>query len=516
VLILGNRKFLSKLSNIPQAFRQDVFFSYEDAYYRPLLTISFILDAQLPFALYPSPKPSPQRGEGRVRGRGQGKGFSYHFTNIVIHLLAACLLFLLLIKLKYREGLALFFSLIFTVHPVLTQAVAWLPGRNDSLLAVFILSSFIFFLNFLENKRWSHYIAHMLFFALALFTKESALALVLLCPLVYVIASPPKAGEAISMGLLRRPSLRLGFLAMTVAGYLPVIAVWLFLRNAALTNPIQMTVLSAGKSLLNNLPALVQFVGKIIFPFNLSVLPIIQDTTFVYGVIAITLTLIALIFTKNKRNSFIIFGLAWFLLFLLPSFIRPNSSVIADFLEHRIYLPLVGFMIILLETDLIKNLYVNRKRLLIPGALFIFIFSFITLNHSKNFRDRLSFWQNAALTSPHSPLARRNLGAMYYLDGELNKAEQEYRASLELNPYEPMAHNNLGLIYLKRGELNKAEQEYKREIAINPRYDDVYFNLGLLYYIQGRIEEAEEAWKKALEINPSHKDIARIRDSKKI
>ncbi|UCD55136.1 MAG: hypothetical protein JSV93_06410, partial [Candidatus Omnitrophota bacterium] len=142
VLILGNRKFLSKLSNIPQAFRQDVFFSYEDAYYRPLLTISFILDAQLPFALYPSPKPSPQRGEGRVRGRGeQGKGFSYHLTNIVIHLLAACLLFLLLIKLKYREGLAIFFSLIFTVHPVLTQAVAWLPGRNDSLLAVFIFSS---------------------------------------------------------------------------------------------------------------------------------------------------------------------------------------------------------------------------------------------------------------------------------------------------------------------------------------------------------------------------------------
>lgn len=200
------------------------------------------------------------------------------------------------------------------------------------------------------------------------------------------------------------------------------------------------------------------------------------------------------------------FGLIWFSLFLLLAFIRPNTEIVADFIEHRVYLPMIGFIVLLLEIDFIKNLDFRKKSNLTAIILLLLSLSLINFNHSKNFRDRLSFWKNAAQNSPHSPLAHRNLGAMYYLDGLPDKAEIEYRRSLELNPYERMAHNNLGLIYANKNMLKEAEAEYRMEIRINPRYDTVYFNFGLLYFKQRKFKEAESMWKKTLELNPDYID----------
>ena len=100
-------------------------------FYRPMIGLSFMLNAYL---------------------CGQNP-FAYHWTNILIHLLNGCLVFCLLKKLGYVLELAFSFALIFTVHPALTQAVVWIPGRTDSLLAVFSLLSFIFLLDYLHQKK---------------------------------------------------------------------------------------------------------------------------------------------------------------------------------------------------------------------------------------------------------------------------------------------------------------------------------------------------------------------------
>ena len=128
VWVLDYQWFLKNFSNSLQVFRRPDIVS--GLFYRPLLNLSFIISAQMSGS-------SP---------------FAYHLTNILTHLLAASLFFSLLNKLNYSRELSFLFSLIFTVHPVLTQAVVWIPGRTDSLLGVFVLTSFIFFLNFLKTK----------------------------------------------------------------------------------------------------------------------------------------------------------------------------------------------------------------------------------------------------------------------------------------------------------------------------------------------------------------------------
>jgi tetratricopeptide (TPR) repeat protein len=271
-----------------------------------------------------------------------------------------------------------------------------------------------------------------------------------------------------------------------------------------LRNSTGITLPEMIKSVWLNLPAVIQFLGKIFFPFNLSVLPIMQDTTFVYGIIAAILLFLLIFFTKNKRWNFILLGFGWFLAFLLPSFIRPNSALVADFIEHRLYVPIIGIFIILLETDFIRKIDFKKRSAQIAIGFLIILFCIITLVHSRSFVNRMTFWENAAQNSPHYPLAHRNLGAMEYLNGDLINAEKEYKIALELNPLEEMAHNNLGLIYANENKYAEAEDEYKKEIAINPYYDDVYYNLGLLYWQEKKYDDAIADWKKTLELNPNY------------
>lgn len=470
VLVLYHQDFLANLTNIFRSFLADVFHinNSSASYYRPLLTISFILDYQI----------------------GGATPFVYHFTNVILHILSSYLVFIFLCKLNYQRTISFLFSIVFLVHPALTQAVAWIPGRNDSLLAVFILSTFIFFTNYLKDGKTSSLLWYLTFFCLALFTKESGvLALTIMLYYLYFIYKENK----ISFN-------RFYFFV----GSIGVIELWAISRNFVLKSEGTMALIDMTKSVYFNLPAVIQFMGKIFFPFNLSVLPIMQDTTFWYGIIAIVLLAVLLFFTKTKRWIFILLGCGWFLAFLLPSFIRPNNTINADFIEHRLYVPIIGVFIILLETDVIKKIDLTKKSTLIIIGFLLLMFTIITIMHSRNFADKIAFWKNAAQNSPHLPLAHLNLGAMEYLDGDMDNAEKEFNIALGLNPKARMAHNNLGLIYISQNKLAEAENEYKKELQINPYYDNAYFNLGSLYWRQQKYDEAKRCWKSTLIINPNY------------
>jgi len=470
-LILDNQSFLSSPSNLLQSFREDVFHiaNHSASYYRPILTISFMSDYQM----------------------GGTNLFVYHLSNILFHLLSVCLLFVFLCKLKYKKSISFLVALIFLIHPVFTQAVAWIPGRNDSLITVFILASFIYFINFLERKDKKNFILHLLFFALAIFTKETALfALPLFVFYTYFLSQKKNKPSKIKV----------------LFAWLIVLIVWFVLRELTLNSSFSGGIIEMIKSIIFNLPAMVQLIGKIIFPFNLSVLPIIQDTTFIYGFITLIILGVLFFLKKDKRWNYIIFGLLWFFLLLLPSFIRIGENLFPDFIEHRLYLPAVGFFLILLEVNPFKNW---RKNDVFYSVILgvVILCSSLTFFHSLNFRNKNAFWENAVENSQHYPLAHRNLGAMYFLDGDFDNAAIEFRQTLEINPNEEMAHNNLGLIYFNREKFDKAEEEYNKEIEINPFYDNVYYNLGLLYYKQGRIEETISAWERAFEINYKNLDV---------
>jgi len=207
-------------------------------------------------------------------------------------------------------------SLVFASHPILNQAVAWLPGRNDSLLALFVLASFITLQFYFENGKKVFLWLHFFSFFLALFTKESAIFV----PFLIILYS---------LWFLKEKKFLARIWPVLFLGWGVIFTIWIYLRSIALSgsplggyNPVDLF-----KAIFTNSPAILLYLGKVILPFNLSTLPTLVDSTLIYGWVALFLILVLILVSKNKDWKLIIFGLGWFLAFLLPSFIRVGGFV---------------------------------------------------------------------------------------------------------------------------------------------------------------------------------------------
>ena len=152
-------KLVSNFS-FPELFKVDALASYDGAqFYRPLQVISLAIDAKI----------------------FDGSAFGYHFFNVLFHVLTCCSLFVLLQKLNFSKINSLFSAVLYSVHPLFTTAVAWMPSRGDLLIALFGVLSFITLIEFFEKKKILFGFLHALCFALALLSKESTI----LFPVIY-------------------------------------------------------------------------------------------------------------------------------------------------------------------------------------------------------------------------------------------------------------------------------------------------------------------------------------------
>lgn len=471
LLIVQNADYLKQPSTLFDAFEHDVFYNpsspHEGAnvYYRPLLTISFMWDAAI----------------------GGQHPFIYHLTNIIVHITNSVLVLYLLNSLAIPPLPSFWGASVFAVHPLLSQAVGWVPGRNDSLLALFVFSSIIFFIRYLRTFRAVDLLLHVLFFMLGLFTKESAIAtpfITFTYFLVYV-----KKRE-----IHRR-------LWWTVPLYVIALAIWYPLRAGVVgQSKVDLSSFSLMGSFIRNFPVYFQVLQKLVIPLNLSLLSTPEDTNYVTLLIAAVVLSGLFFFTPSVSRKKVLFGFLWFNAFLLPTFL---VHILTGF-EHRVYLPMVGFLIMLFETDLLRELSLKRSyRLYLSGAFLALLF-IVNLSHLRSFENGFEFWKKAAASSPHSSLAKLNYGAHLAEQGKLDEALKAYLEGIKINHAEPKLHNNIGIIFARTGKLDLAEQEFKKEIELSPRYSDAYFNLGVLYSEKGDWPRMQEMWLKTLEIDPHH------------
>ena len=462
-LIIGNQNFISQPKNFFEVFKHDVNFpSGFSPYYRPIVTLSFMADAFI----------------------GGLNPFYYHFTNLLLHIAASVLVFYLFINLGYDSKISLFSSLIFSVHPALNQAVAWVPGRNDPLLMIFLLLSFLSFIKLMDRPKYLILAGHISLFTLAVFTKETAIAL----PLILISYTY----------LLKRKSWVFKY---AIGSWAASMGIWYFLRQAILQTKdlVSQDIL---KIIFSSLPAMSFYIGKIIIHYGFSVLPTLKDSNIWFGLVSI-LILSAMLF-RNGISRRIIFGLTWFILFLLPSLISYDYESRVVFLEHRLYIPIVGFLIVLMEIQWIKIFPWLKNKIRIVSVSVIVVLSLLSIVHLQYFKNRLNFWLSAVAGSPNLARAHNGLGTAYIVQNELDKAQAEYLKAIDLNSQEKKIHNNLGVVYSRKKLYQLAEEEFKKEIEINSSYETAYYNLGRLYAVNDKFKEAEFYWLKSLEIDPNY------------
>ncbi len=474
-LIVKDYSFLQHFNNIPKAFTQGVFQlpNQKDtlaSYYRPVMTLSFMVDAHLSntSGTYPNPLP-------------------FLKANIFYHGLACILLLLLLLQLQVARLPSLLLTLIFAVHPLLNQAVAWIPGRNDSLLAIFILLSLLSLIKYRASKKGRTFALHILFFLLALFTKENA---VLFIPAIFILLR----------SVFKEPFTNPLYKKLVLA-YLLCIIPWLLIRQHALAlNNSHSSAKSMLHSFISNSPYFIQYAGKAILPFNLSVFSTAADTNYLIGLAAILLVGAFLFFSKQKKMALVMFGLLWFLLFLIPSFFSGFSG-----LEHRAYLPLIGIILILSQVDMVKNagiLPVNSKAGLVLLLITVVEFYSVSASRLPIFHDRFSFDKSAVETSPKAVLPCMYLAQHYEQIGDYQHAIEAYREALKRDSTVENAHSNIAGEYIHLNDYPDAEKELRKELYFHPNNNVAVFNLGLVVF-QGDSNERDGValWKKSLAID---------------
>ena len=186
-------------------------------------------------------------------------------------------------------------------------------------------------------------------------------------------------------------------------------------------------------------------------------------------------------------------------MFLLPVLLIPKAS--AFYYEHRLYLPIIGMLIVFVNLSLVSKRTENLFSQLLVALIVIFgITSFL---YSQNFSNKFRFWENAVNASPNAVYPNKVLAAIYKEEKKPELAQQYYEKTLLLNPSELAIRNDLAVIYMEKNDYAKAKSLLEEELKINSTSDKVNFNYARTLYQLKQLPDAEKYWLKAAELNTS-------------
>jgi len=412
--------------------------------FRPLQTFSYMFDYSI----------------GRLNVIG------YHLTSTIFHILCAVALFWF-IQLLFRDLLLSFLTaLIFLVHPVHTEAVAYISGRADPMAAFFMMLSFCIYLKNEQKFTTSGYFLMCLSYLCALLSRENVLIFPILI-MFYHYAFKRPLNKKIFAGILCTALVYLVWRAMVFQGLIVE----------------QSTPTTFWQRMPGIFVAFVQYIKLLLLPMGLHMeyggLLFHWNEPKVYAGM-VTFCVMAYFLIQKRKQPVLLFSLGWFLITLLPVMnIIPLNSYMA---EHWLYIPSMGFA--LLAAYFLTTLYRRDKFRILATVLCIgsvLTFGSLTINQNRYWSNPIHFYKRTLEYNPNSTRLYTNLA------GELLKADQEadligmLKAAIKIDPENAVAYNNLGNAYKGIGEIDNALSSYRKSIALNPNYAGPYYNLGVIY-----------------------------------
>lgn len=458
--------------------------------------------------------------------------YGYHLTNIVLHAANAALVYLVAQRLfrivwpgtsaAGADGLriaAALAALVFGVHPLRVESVAWITERRDVLSGFFFLLAVLMYLRACEvesrdGRPWGKfYWATVGTFVLALLSKSMAVTLpvVLLVLDVYPLRRlRPGAHGWLTPGPRRIWQEKLPFLF--VGAVVSAVAFRALLGGAAATSWER---LGLPERVAVSAYSVAFYLRKTLVPLELSPLyelslPVhIFDRRFlVSGAVVLFITLAGL--ASRRRWPGLLAVWTCYVVMLLPvAGIFHNGHQIAA--DRYSYLPGVGWALLAGGAVVIASRGLRRARsgrralAALAGVLVVSATAALALTtwrQAKIWRDDETLWRHAVRLDPASSVAASNFGSGLRLRGKLAEAVEQSEHALLLRPGYAEAHLNLGLAKAAQGRAGEAERHFRQVLEIRPRSAPAHAGLGALLETQGRLDEALEHFHRALQINP--------------
>jgi protein O-mannosyl-transferase len=428
----------------------------------------------------------------------------YILTNLLLHLLNTLLVYQLMKRWMRGYFPAAIVTLLFAIHPMHVEAVAWISTRSSGLYSLFFLSGLLAWDKYLdEGLKPGHYLIALSFAVLALFSKSMAATFPLILFLMDILKN-----RRFSLRLITE---KLPFLILSVIfGMVAIRAAGSFGHLTVLEqdfSPVQRIFLI--------IYGLSFYVIKMIIPINLSAIYAFPEMVsgnlpnYVYTSAIVPVLVIAGIWFSGKNRREFIFGSFFFLLcisMVLPLF-WSRVFITAD---RYTYIPYIGLFII--PARILSNLFGSRstidktnfRMLIFAAGLIVLMLGWATFNRGRTWKDTPTLLTDVIEKKrSDADMAHGYFYLGNYYDAANNGAEamKYYDLSLSRNDKYLLALNNRGILKGKSGDFGGAVNDFNDAIRIKSDYAEAYYNRGVALYQTGKPDKACQDWSLALMLN---------------
>ncbi|MCP5105514.1 MAG: tetratricopeptide repeat protein [bacterium] len=432
---------------------------------------------------------------------------AFHRTNLLLHLVVCLLVFRFIYLLARKWQAAFMVSLLFGVHPLHVEAVAWIQGRKDLLFALFYLAALIAYTRYLEKGgKKSLYALALVFFVFALLSKVAAISLPFALLLLDWRRHPQ---NKINLCNLRN---KIPFFLMAV---LFVLFAFLSMESGAI---------STGGGSVDNLGNILLFfysfvfyIGKVFLPVGLSarypieisqLAPVYLLVLSIVIFIAVAVLLYRFSLVKDKKRD-VTFGVLFFLVTLMPTI--PFHFLKQPYADRYMYLPVIGifYPVVLFLWHLYHERFRESAKKQLVRVTLVTVIAVVTLSlgygswkKCSAWQDGLTLWNDVLSTHPKLSVAYLNRGQIYLHMGKAEAAMADFDKAVAFNPGNAHAYNNRGILYFRRKQYRRALVDYTNALRIDPGYYNAYLNRGNLWGTLGRFREAVSDYDRALALKP--------------
>ena len=452
--------------------------------------------------------------------------WSYHFVNLIIHIIAAVLLFgiarLALAEPAVPEALrkqsvlcAFGIALCWGVHPLITESVSYIVQRAESLAGLSSLAVLYCAIRASAGQnRWAWQSAAVIASLLGMATKETMVVV----PLLVVFYDWAFQKSSLSATLKRRP-LFYGALAAT----------WILLGVLVVQSPSRGGSAGFGQGISVWEYARTQF-GFIVTYLKLSFWPdnlvfdygdtIVHSPGEIYPPLAFVAVLAAATlwgWSKMRFRPFAFLGV-WFFCWLAPS-----SSVVPVLTqtgaEHRMYLPLVAVvaavvvLLALLWHQIARRMPIAVQALVPVSTVIAVALALGIVSHRRNvdYQSNYALWNDTVAKRPQNWRALSNLAWIQFLQGDPETAVETYNRSIAAKSRFPIPFQGRGDVFMKLGRFAEAENDYRKVIELDPLRISAHFKLGACLIQQEKFEEALSPLNETIRLAPQGADGYRLR-----
>jgi tetratricopeptide (TPR) repeat protein len=449
--------------------------------WHPLTTISHMLDCQL---------------------YGLKAGW-HHFTNVLLHTLAAMLLFLALQQMTggpSRTGSiwrSAFVAAVFAIHPLRVESVAWIAERKDVLSGVFFMLTLLAYTYYVRLPQIRGYLLVVFLFACGLMCKPMLVTL----PFVLLLLDYWPL-DRIKGQLWKRVGEKIPLIALSAVSSV----ITFLVQKGAVGQTEELPIL---ERINNAVVSYVLYIWQMLWPVNLAVfyphpenrLPLWEIVSCFLLLICITVTAIAL----RKQRPYLLTGWLWYLGMLVPviGLVQVGWQGRAD---RYTYLPQIGLYIAATwaVTDL-TALYRHQRATLSTAAIVVIAaLSCCAWVQTSYWLDSETLFRRALAVTTNNDVAENNLGIVFLGQGKLDEAISLLQSATDLRPDNSPAHENLAKALLQKGQVADALVHYRKLLELQPDNMEVHNIMGTVLVQQGRVQEGVEEWQKVLSVEPEN------------